>query len=262
MSCSFCPGHTRDKRRMSMAEFDTLTDKLQGFTKYLYYHLMGEPLTHPELCDFIRLASSKGYKSVVTTNGTLLPRHGDALIACGVYKVNLSLHSFEGESDSAFHSYLDSCLDFADKASRAGVLVILRLWNAGHDGGRNDGVLVRLKEKFSDGEWVSAPDGARIRHRLHLEYGERFDWPDTSAEDGGEDVFCYALSDHFGILCDGTVVPCCLDRNGDLALGNAFQEDIGDILSSPRATAILNAFKQRKAHEPLCRKCGYARRFV
>lgn len=258
-ACSFCPGHSRESRRMTEAEFECITDKLLGVTEYVYYHLMGEPTTHPLLPRFIAIAAGKGYKSVVTTNGTLLGKVGDALIESGVYKVNISVHSFEGEDNGQYREYLDTCLDFADKASRAGVLVILRLWNEGRDGGRNADILRIMKERFADGEWKAASNGARIRHRLHLEYGERFDWPDAQAKDGGDGVFCYGLSNHFSVLCDGTVVPCCLDRNGDIALGNVFDGDINEILSSKRATDIREGFRRRCASEELCRKCGYAR---
>lgn len=243
---------------MSAEDFDIITEKLRGVTKYLYYHLMGEPTTHPLLPSFIKTAAKKGYKSVITTNGTLLGRVGDDLIAAGVYKVNISVHSFENEN---FSEYLGICLDFADKASQAGVLVVLRLWNNGHDEGRNEKILRVLKERFADGDWVAESRGARIRNRLHLEYGDRFAWPDMKAEDGGERVFCYGLGDHFSVLCDGTVVPCCLDRNGEIALGNIFDEDIENILATERAQNIHNGFGRRVAVEELCRKCGYARRF-
>ncbi|MBE6577571.1 MAG: radical SAM protein [Ruminococcaceae bacterium] len=261
-SCSFCPSHSRKSGRMSEAEFEAVTDKLKGHTQYLYYHLMGEPTTHPLLPRFIEIANGKGYKSAVTTNGTLLPRVGDALIKSGVYKVNVSVHSFETGSDEEYLRYINGCLDFADKASRAGVLVILRLWNSGYDGGRNVDIERITRERFADCEWKIGARGARIRHRLHLEYGERFDWPDIEARDGGADVFCYGLKDHFSVLCDGTVVPCCLDNNGTLALGNIFEDNtVEQILSSPRTLAIKQGFDKREASEELCRKCGYARRF-
>jgi radical SAM protein with 4Fe4S-binding SPASM domain len=213
------------------------------------------------LPDFIRKASQKGYKSVVTTNGTLLPRVGDALIDAGVYKVNLSVHSFEDGTREQFEKYLSDCMDFADKASRAGVLVILRLWNEGFDNGLNEQILTELKARFCDGEWAPSKGGYRIRHRLHLEYGERFEWPDIDIEEQSDDVFCYGLGDHFSVLCDGSVVPCCLDRNAEITLGNILTEDIGDILTSERAENIRRGFECRRATEELCRKCGYAKRF-
>ncbi len=268
-SCSFCPGTTRPLRRMSPSEFDTVTDRLRDVTEYLYYHVMGEPLTHPDLPDFIRLAKSKGFKSVVTTNGTLLPQRGRALIEAGVYKVNISVHSFEDGEDSAAHgAYLEDILDFADKASKSGVLTVLRLWNLdGHGeapGGNNARTQAFLREKFpdtSDTPWKFSGRGARIRDKLHLEYGDRFEWPDRSAEDRGSGVFCYGLKDHFAILCDGSVVPCCLDREGAITLGNIFETPVEEILESPRAKAMREGFQRRCATEELCRRCGYARRF-
>ena len=82
-----------------------------------------------------------------------------------------------------------------------------------------------------------------------------------TASEGSEQVFCYGLRDQLGILCDGTVVPCCLDHEGDLALGNLFHQNMEEILTTPRAVSIYEGFSRRKAAESLCRRCGYARRF-
>ncbi len=260
-NCSFCIGHDRAPRRMTMEEFSAITDKLVPYTKYIYYHLMGEPLTHPLLPDFIAHAREKGFHSAVTTNGTLLASRGRALIHAGIYKVSISVHSFEEGSREDYLHYIVECLDFADEASKSGVLVCLRLWNRGYDKGRNLDTLALLQARFPDGEWKWSTRGARIRDKLHLEYGDRFAWPDLSAPDMGSEVFCYGLKDHFGILADGSVVPCCLDHNGVMTLGNIHAESLSDILSSPRAVAMREGFTRRCATEELCRKCGYARRF-
>ena len=246
---------------MTREEFSLVLDKLYGITEYIYLHVMGEPLTHPALCEFISMAGERGFKCSVTTNGTLLPRVGDSLIEAGVYKVNISVHSFEEGNDGEYQRYLDECFDFADRASRAGVLTIIRLWNRGYDEGRNIDTLSVLKEKFADGEWRESRDGARIRHRLHLDYGDRFDWPDMNAPDLGERVFCHGLGDHFAILVDGRIVPCCLDREAAIELGNVFSDDVRDVLSSERAVKMRDGFAKKCATEELCRRCGYARRF-
>ena len=259
-NCSFCPGTTRKKRRMSREEFEFVAKSLVGVTDYIYFHVMGEPLTHPELAELIKYATSLGFKCAVTTNGTLLESNADELIGSGIYKINISVHSFEEGEDESYLSYIYGIADFADKASQNGILTVLRLWNKGHDDGRNDRTLEILENRLS-GEWKWGARGARIRHKLHLEYGDRFDWPDMQAENMGEQVFCYGLGDHFGILCDGSVVPCCLDREGDITLGNIFNTPIRDILSSDRARAIRLGFEKRIASEELCQKCGYARRF-
>ena len=259
-SCSFCHGTTRELYRMESENFRLIIGKLLPLTDYLYFHLMGEPLTHPLLPEYVRYATNLGFKCSVTTNGTLLDNRGDELISAGVYKVNISVHSFEDGSDEDYASYMSSIISFADKASRNGVLTVLRLWNKGFDCGRNERTLQHLQSGLV-GEWKWGPRGARIRHKLHLEFGDRFDWPDINAEEGDCSVFCYGLSDHFGILCDGSLVPCCLDSEGVITLGNAISESVEDILNSPRARSIAEGFRNRRAVEQLCRRCGYARRF-
>ena len=260
MHCSFCHGHSRPRRFMSEAEFASLLAALSGQTAYIYYHLMGEPLLHPLLPTFLSMARERGFRSVLTTNGTLLATRGKELLAAGLHKVSVSLHSFEGEDEGALFGYLSAVADFAEMAADGGVIVVLRLWNEGHDGGRNKKILAYLRERLS-GEWAENTRGLRIRDKLHIEFGERFAWPDLAAEEGEDALYCYGLADHFGILADGTVVPCCMDSEGSLALGNAFCEPLAHILASPRAQGIREGFAHRQAKEALCRRCGYARRF-
>ena len=260
MNCSFCHGHSRPLRQMTEEEYAHILKQLTGKTQYLYHHLMGEPLVHPLLPRFIEMACQAGFRPMLTTNGTLLDRRGDGLLIPGLHKVNISLHSFEGAQQEDHQRYLRKIAEFAEKANRLGILISLRLWNQGFDEGRNDIALETLKE-ILPGQWTENTRGYRIRDRLFLEWGERFDWPDQNAPDNGNRVYCHGLQDHFGILCDGTVVPCCLDSDGVINLGNVFREELSDILASPRAKAIVEGFRQRKAPEDLCRRCGYARKF-
>ena len=266
MHCSFCHGTSRQSKSMTLGEFARIIGNLKGITEYLYLHVLGEPLTHPMLPTFIEYATKSGFKVAITTNGTLLDKLGDALILCKTYKVNISLHSFEKFSAPEKHkAYIKSCLEFADKASQSGILCVLRLWNREENQSEdqkalNDITLQLIKERFSN-EWAFGTRGARIRNKLHLEYGDRFEWPDSNRELLGDKVFCHGLSDHFGILSDGTVIPCCLDADGAISLGNIFESDIRSILSSERAIAIKQGFSEKKAVEDLCKRCPYARRF-
>ncbi len=245
---------------MTKEELSHILDSLSGLTGYIYYHLMGEPLTHPELPDFLRMAVSRGFKPMITTNGTLLAERGDAVIEAGPHKVNISLHSYEGDDALQHERYLSAVTDFAKKAAEHGIIVVLRLWNNGVDGGKNEAVL-DLLHRHIGGEWTENNRGLKLSEKLFLEWGDRFEWPDSDAEDGGSDVTCYGMRDHFGILADGTVVPCCLDSEGAISLGNVFATPLSEILASPRAQAIKQGFERRNATEALCRRCPYARRF-
>lgn len=261
LSCSFCPGTKREKRAMTETEFASLLPKLQPFTDFLYFHLMGEPLCHPKLGTFLELAHKAGFKVILTTNGTLLEKQQALLLSApGLHKVNISLHAFEANDLIVpFSEYLRQCFEFG-KAAEGKVLVSYRLWNSGGADALNGQILSALTQYFP-GNWVQERRGTRIGDRVYLEYGDKFDWPDMAAPDGGEHVFCYGLRDQIGILCDGMVVPCCLDHEGDIALGNIFRQDMEEILEKPRARAIYEGFSGRRAVEELCRRCGYARRF-
>ena len=261
LRCSFCPGTKRKPGVMDEAAFSLLLSRLQPWTDYLYFHLMGEPLCHPLLETFLRLAGEAGFKVILTTNGTLLQKQQELLLASpALNKVNISLHAFEANDLAMpFAEYLDRCLAFG-KAAEGQKLVSYRLWNNGGQDAMNDQILTALAQYFPK-PWVQERRGIRIGQRVYLEHGDKFDWPDLAAQDGGERVFCYGLRDQLGVLCDGTVVPCCLDHEGDLALGNLLETPLEQILENPRAQAIYRGFSDGKAAEELCRKCGYARRF-
>jgi len=263
LDCTFCHKTARNKRLMSEDEFNILTDKLQGRAKFLYFHLMGEPTLHPLLARFINTAKSKGFLPMLTTNGSLLQQNGTKLLENPPYKISISLHAPEANPAFVDDSYLDSCIDFAKNAAERGTIVALRLWNLGTDAD-NSAILDKLHAEFPQ-EWGDVRGGSSLRlaPKLFLEWGERFDWPDPTEDECDKDcdIFCYGLRDQIGVLCDGTVVPCCLDADGALALGNLFDIDLDDILNSPRARAIYDGFTHRRGHEQLCRKCGYARRF-
>lgn len=261
LSCSFCPGTKRQSRAMTEEEFAFLLPRLQDWTDFLYFHVMGEPLCHPKLARFLEMAGNAGFKVILTTNGTLLARRQEMLLhSPALHKVNISLHAFEANDlNVPFEEYLQGCFAFG-KAAEGNKLIAYRLWNAGGLEEKNQEILDAM-HRFFPGQWVQERKGVRIGQRVYLEYGDKFDWPDLNAPEGGEQVFCYGLKDQIGVLCDGTVIPCCLDHEGDIALGNLFREELGDILAGHRARAIYEGFCRGQAVEELCRKCGYARRF-
>ena len=136
--------------------------------------------------------------------------------------------------------------------------MVLRLWNQGGLDSAND-YLQSLLENYMPRPWTERYDGWKLTENIYLEYDGMFEWPDVGREEyETEEVFCYALRNQIGVLVDGSVVPCCLDHNGDITLGNLFSHDLADILASPRAKALYEGFSRHIATEPLCRRCGYA----
>ena len=259
LRCAFCPGTKRPPHTMTREEFTSLLPKLRPWTDYLYFHVMGEPLCHPQMGEFLSLAGEAGFKVILTTNGTLLSARKDILLnSPALYKINISLHAFEANDLSvSFSEYLENCFSFG-RLAEGKFVVSYRLWNNGGQDRQNEEILQAMEQYFPR-PWREEKLGPRIGNRVYLQHGDKFDWPDLSAPEGDSRVSCYGLKDQLGVLCDGTVVPCCLDHEGDISLGNLFYSELGEILESPRAQAVLSGFAGGCAVEELCRKCGYAR---
>ena len=257
LSCRFCPKTNRKPQSITAEQFDALTDKLRGEVQYLYLHLMGEPLLHAQLPQFVAMAREKGFLPIVTTNGTML-HDAHALALAKPYKMQISLHSHEGNGKYNPEEYVSTVARFATESAAQGTIVVLRLWNRGGYDECNRHIEQLLTEHFAE-PWVQRHDGWKLADNIFLEYDGMFQWPDSTIDEYGNDpAFCYALRNQIGVLVDGTVVPCCLDHDGDMALGNLHRSALADILATPRARAIYDGFTAHRAVEHLCRRCGYA----
>lgn len=267
LACSFCPGTSRPQTFMAPDTFALLLTKLQGKTRTLYFHLMGEPLLHPQLDLLLDMAHDAGFTVNLTTNGTRIHLVGELLLTKpALRQINFSLHSRTESED--FEGYVERVLAFARRARGGPLYVSLRLWNldAERSNPDNDWILAHLAaefglppESFTDWDGLS---GIPLAPRLYLNQASVFAWPDIHrSEEISQTGYCLGLRDHLGILSDGTVVPCCLDAEGQIPLGNLLTAPLDAILDSPRAQAMAEGFSQRVLAEELCRKCGYRSRF-
>ncbi len=270
LSCAFCPGTSRKPEFMSVEAFGTVLAKLSGVTDYLYLHVMGEPLLHPELAELLKLCGEYGYKVNITTNGVLVGKSTEVLLGSrALRQVNFSLHSREElPGREGLETYLNDIFEFSSLAlEKRDIFISFRLWNLTSGAADEYNALVAQKlerfftPEFSILEAMGQTNRIRIRERLFLNLAEVFEWPSLTARESGDTGFCLGLRDQAAVLVDGTVVPCCLDSGGVVRLGNLFYENMADILESERAQAIYEGFSERRAVEELCRKCGYRARF-
>lgn len=256
LSCPFCHGTKRAPRVLPAADFRLFAEKLRPLTPYFYLHVLGEPLTHPDLDGILSVCDALAAKVTVTTNGTLTGKAGGTLLRHpSLYKVAFSLHAFDANfAPEALDSYLAPILSFA-KAAKGKAIVVYKFWDGGAAGPSDGEMLARLKAAYPLFE--PARGGARLDDGVFVDFQDRFSWPDADADESPP-AFCMALRDQIAVLSDGTVVPCCLDADGELALGNLYTDDPETILNSPRARALTDGFSQGRAIEPLCRRCGFA----
>ncbi|MEI6386611.1 MAG: SPASM domain-containing protein [Spirochaetota bacterium] len=301
LACGFCPPTLRRPEFMERGRFEFLLTRLAGFGEQLYFHLKGEPLLHPELGTFLAIAWERGFAVTLTTNGTLLGKQAGTLLgAAALRKLSVSLHSQVGLADLAeYWEGLAAFLDL--HRARPVFPVSLRLWNqVGGRLPAATGLLWELLGgRYPTLRGLDPggdlPRGLRLDEGVYLNPANQFEWPELRVPDSGQhsapDSFkkrdpsnqgvpsalattqpslkgprivegsCQGLRKQLGILVDGRVVPCCLDSEAAICLGNLLEQPLEEILASPRAQVMRQGFQRHRIMEELCLSCGYRKRF-
>lgn len=274
LHCEFCPSSARKSEFMTIELFEKILSEIKNYSKQIYFHVKGEPTLHPMLGTFLDMALTSGYKVNITTNGTLIKSSKLAMLnKPALRQVNFSLHSFDAnEKTTTMKKYLDDIFTFAKEASKnTNIISSLRLWNLSEDNninlseGTNKFILRQIEDAFNLGysikEKLGIARGITLAPNVYLNQSSLFNWPDINESEKNFCGFCYGLRDQVGILVDGTVVPCCLDGEGIINLGNVKSSHFEDIINNERSNALYHGFSNRNVVEPLCQKCDYRRKF-
>ena len=246
LKCSFCNNITRKREFIKIDNFKIIINKLKGYTNYLYFHLMGEPLIHPSINELINIAS-KDYKINITTNGFLIDKIKDNK---NIHQINISLHSFNEKYNKTIDGYLNNIFDCVDKLLSNNTIISYRIWT---NTKYKNNIINMIENRYN----IKINDNTKIRNNLYLEFDNEFIWPNLNNKYYSEIGSCQGLRTHIGILVDGTIVPCCLDTNGIINLGNIYKQDLKEILNNDRVKLIKNNFQNNKKIEELCKHCKF-----
>lgn len=250
LDCSFCIKNERKPEMMSLKNFEIILDKIKDYTDYIYLHILGEPLLNKDINDFINLASKKGFFINITTNGYLINKIKNNK---NIRQINISLHSFDERYNKSLDSYLDDIFDCSQYLSKNNTYISYRLWVKSK---YTNIIIKKLQEKYN----IEIKKNLKLEKNIFINFEQEFIWPDLNNDIFIENGTCYALTDHIGILVDGTVIPCCLDTKGIIKLGNIFNNSLNHILNSKKALNMTNGFKNNKKIEELCKHCSFLRR--
>lgn len=255
LSCSFCSKVEKPLRSMTIEEFKCIVEKVKDYTDTIYLHVKGEPLVHPNIIDFLNIAEKYDIKVNLTTNGTLFPNLVDKLKERkSLKKINFSLHSENNKEN-----YLEEI--FANVEKLQDVTVVYRLWtlNNGELDEKSTKTVNKIVSYYNLSteivDKIQKSNNVKIKDRIFVDKDNEFEWP--SITNHNSCGFCYALKTHIAILVDGTVVPCCLDSNGLIDLGNIYNQSLEEIINSDRYQTLKKSFQDRKPSEDLCKSCTY-----
>lgn len=249
LNCPFCVKTKKDKRMMSFDEFKDILVKIRPFTEYIYLHVQGEPLLHPNIEEFICLADEMGFMVNLTTNATLLKNHPN--ITKHLRQLNISLQaimSLDNKDD-----YLLDIIKVIENNSNA--YISLRLWG----GFEKSNIISFFENAFATK--INLEVSNKLIDNVFFSFDDEFEWPSLNSNYFSLNGTCLGTISHIAILCDGTVVPCCLDKDGIIALGNIHDNSLSDIINTNKFIKLNEGFRSHKITEELCSKCSYRNRF-
>jgi len=258
---------------MTLEHFEEINKQLKPYTKELAYHIVGDPLVLSNLDKYLNISLKHDLKvNIVTTANNISEKHHEVLMNETIKQINFSINSYNANSHKkSLDEYLNPILDFIEYAQnrKHEYFINLRIWNLDDDKSArefNQAVFEKVNKRFGsdidiEDIYKNRPKNIRVDRKLFFNFDEYFNWPSLENDFVSDKGFCYGLDSHFGILTSGDVVPCCLDQNACINLGNTNTSPLGDILSSPRVKAIQKGFKEGKVIEELCQKCEYRTRF-
>ena len=236
LNCDFCIKNRRKKEIMTIQNFKIILSKIKNYTNYIYLHILGEPLLNPKLNEFILLASNEGFNINITTNGYLIDKIKDNK---NIRQVNISLHSFDVKYNVELKKYLNNIFDSVEELIKNDTYISLRLWVKNK---YSEDIINEVNNYYK----VNITKNNKIKENLFFNFEKQFIWPDLNNSYYNESGKCYGLTDHIGILVDGTIVPCCLDTLGIINLGNIFKEEIDEILNKKTVIKMIEGFKNNK----------------
>jgi radical SAM protein with 4Fe4S-binding SPASM domain len=272
LSCSFCPTKELPTKVMELEFFESIILQAQRYTKEIACHVVGDPLTLSNLGQYLDIIEKYGLKAMLTTSGYFLKKHTfDTLFHTCVKQINISLNSFnKNDTSLTLDQYIAPILTLCEaKQEREEELFInLRVWNLDEmmsERSFNQRLFQKLSETFDiplvlEEIYKERPKSIRLAPKILVHFDSYFEWPSLQNQYYGDGT-CQGLQSHIAVLASGKVVPCCLDCDGVIELGDLHQNTLEEILNTKRTKDMIEGFKEDKAVEELCQKCSYKDRF-
>lgn len=271
LKCAFCPDTNREKQFIKVDEFKRIIKNIKQYTNLVYLHVKGEPLLHPELEEILKICEMNNINVNITTNATLLYKNLETIVKSkAIRQMNLSLHSInQNEINEIYNSrsYLQSVLESVKIINeKTEILISFRLWNIDKIGAndKNIEIIEALEKEYNIDNLMEKTKQCRyvkLHNSIYLNQDRQFTWPNLKSNIISESGKCFGLRNQIAILVNGDIVPCCLDQEADIKLGNIYENTIEEVLDSKICKELIQGFEAHKLINPLCKRCGFRSKF-
>ena len=257
---------------MDLEFFESIVSQAREFTKEIACHVFGDPLTLSNLEEYLNIIHKYNMKAVLTTSGYFMKKHSySTLFHPAVKQINISLNAFnKNDTAISFEKYIEPILNLCSQKvkQQKEIFINLRIWNLDEimsEREFNKEVFDKLSSFFDikldlDTINIQKSKNIRLDNKVLLHFDNYFEWPSMQNPIYGHGT-CQGLSSHIAILASGVVVPCCLDSEGIIKLGDMKDRSLKEILLDKRARDIRDGFNKNICTEELCLRCSYKDRF-
>lgn len=256
--CLFCSSSNRKKQEMSPTEFEKILEQVKQYTNYIYLHVKGEPLLHSQFAEIIKICDKYKIKVNITTNGTYLLKQQEIIAnSTSIRQINISIHSISEITE--INEILDAVKYIQ---SQKKIYFVFRYWTLKESFILKENLILnRIIEYYNlsmkKNKEIKEAENIKINEYTYINKDFEFVWPSLDNEINNETGYCYGLKTHIAILSNGTVVPCCLDAEGAINLGNIYEKSLKEILNTEKTNNIINSFRNNKRCEKLCQHCTF-----
>ncbi len=248
---------------MPLELFEKVCKEVAPLTPIITLHVLGDPCKLKNLNRYLNVAKRFSLKVDLVTSGVYL-HDFETLLQDIIYQISISLDAgLDNHNKINQHRYIQKILEFCrykfEKNSE--VFLNLRIQDSTLD--KHQNLIKPFLESFEcvSLESLKTQDRARLFKKSFLNIQKTFKWPNLNAQNPlnqeSKIPYCYGLIKQVAILSNGVVVPCCMDTQAHINLGDLNHMPLKDILNSQKAMAIKTHFLKGEALELLCKNCSY-----
>ncbi len=248
---------------MPLELFEKVCKEAAPLTQIITLHVLGDPCKLKNLNHYLSVARRFSLKVDLVTSGVYW-RDFETLLQDVIYQISISLDAgLDHHNKINQHRYIQKILEFCRYKCEKNSEVFLNLRIQDSTLEKHQNLIKPFLESFEcvSLEGLKTQSRARLFKKSFLNIQKTFKWPNLNAQNPlnqeSKIPYCYGLIKQIAILSNGVVVPCCMDTQAHISLGDLNHTPLKDVLKSQKAMAIKTHFLKGEALELLCKNCSY-----
>ncbi len=233
---------------MPLELFEKVCKEVASLTPIITLHVLGDPCKLKNLNHYLSAARRFSLKVDLVTSGVYW-HDFETLLQDVIYQISISLDAgLDNHNKLNQHRYIQKILEFCRYKFEKNSEVFLNLRIQDGTLEKHQNLIKPFLESFEcvSLEGLKSQGRARLFKKSFLNIQKTFKWPNLNAPNPlnqkSKIPYCYGLIKQIAILSNGVVVPCCMDTQAHISLGDLNHTPLKDILKSQKSYGYQNPF--------------------